>query len=298
MSRLQNRSFKAFLTLVFLGLISPAAAQEVLPDPPGHGSSDALVTKAYGLLESGSTSAALEHFNDALLEDPESLPARLGQAMILADQQKHAEAFQSYDAIVKSHPRHAFAWNGRGLAAFNMEDFDLALTSFEQATAEQPVNGFFYESLAWTQMCLGKFVDAAQTAKQATLMYNQTRESSTYPLLIAYFAYLETGEASRADATLKYALTNRQADQWPAPVLDYLAGALSQSELISFVTDSAQETEAHTYIGLRLRHEDKTEQAARHLNWVATHGDNRVFEYTLARSIKSAKSVAALSPSM
>lgn len=248
----------------------------------------------YSLLESGDSTAALELFEVALRENSQDLPARLGQAMVFAEQQRHTDAFQAFDKIVDQHPRHAFAWNGRGLAAFNMENFDEALLSFKEATSEQPMNGFFYESLAWTLMCRGQFQEAAQSAKQATLMYNRNRESSAYPLLIAYFSYLESGDTKNAQSTLRYAAENKTPNQWPSPVIDYLQGALSDDELISFVTDTSQETEAHTYIGLNLRNGDRVEEAKRHLSWVAQHGDPRVFEYTLARVLNLREGVAVL----
>ena len=255
-----------------------------------------LVSEAYTLLESGDSSRALDHFKQALTENESDLSALLGQAMILADMQRHPEAFATYDIIVKNYPRHAFAWNGRGLAAFNMEDFDAALSSFEQATAEQPVNGFFYESLAWTHMCRGEFSDAVRSAKQATLMYNKSSESSTYPLLIAYFAYLETGDLANAQTTLKYAAQNKPVNRWPAPVIDYLTGTIGPSALISYVTDTAQETEAHTYIGLKLRATGLDQDSKKHLDWVSQHGDTRVFEYTLARTLNLQDSVALIVP--
>lgn len=250
--------------------------------------------EAYQLLESGNATAALEKFGFALEENAADLSARLGQAMIFAEQQRHTDAFNAFDTIVDQHPRHAFAWNGRGLAAFNMENFDEALLSFKQATAEQPLNGFFYESLAWTLMCTGQFQEAAQSAKQATLMYHKSKESSAYPLLIAYFSYLETDDLRNAQTTLRYAAENKPLNQWPSPVVDYLQGKITQDALISYVTDTTQETEAHTYIGLKLRSEEQTDTARKHLSWVAQHGDPRVFEYTLARVLNLREGVALL----
>ena len=193
-----------------------------------------LVTQAYKLLELGDSAEALNHFQQALTANGEDLSALLGQAMILADLERHAEAFATYDKIVVNYPSHAFAWNGRGLAAFNMEDFDNALSSFKQATNEQPINGFFYESLAWAHMCRGEFLGAATAAKIATLMYNKKGESSTYPLLIAYFAYLEADDQRSAQASLNYALCNKPLNVWPSPVIDYLAGNSTSSELIGY----------------------------------------------------------------
>jgi len=255
-----------------------------------------LVSQAYELLESGDSKEALNHFQQALTVNAENLSALLGQAMIFADLERHAEAFATYDKIVVNYPSHAFAWNGRGLAAFNMEDFDNALSSFKQATNEQPINGFFYESLAWAQMCRGEFLGAATAAKIATLMYNKKGESSTYPLLIAYFAYLEADDQRSAQASLNYALRNKPLNVWPSPVIDYLAGNSTASELIGYVQNSAQETEAHTYIGLKLRAEGDKDSAQKHLEWVAQNGDKRVFEYTVARALKIHDSVVLLVP--
>ncbi len=255
-----------------------------------------FVTEGYAQLQAGNTDSALEAFDKALETNANELSALLGQAMIYASNQEHERAFVSYDSITQSYPRHIDAWNGRGLAAFNLEDFDEALSSFERATADQPINGFYYESLAWTLMCRGEFEKAAETAKTSTLMYGRKGESPIYPLLIAYFAYVETGDMASAKGTLKYADKNRQVNQWPSPVVDYLMDRIDHDKLISFVMDTAQETEAHTYIGLKLRKAQELERSEKHLHWVSNSGDPRVFEYTLARALKMQNSVAVLAP--
>jgi tetratricopeptide (TPR) repeat protein len=256
-------------------------------------SASPLVTEGYALLEGGQPAKALIAFERALQADTKNLSARLGQAMIYAEQERHQEAFASYDVIVQHYPQHAFAWNGRGLAAFNLEDFDTALTSFHMATVDQPVNGFFYESLAWTQMCRGEFVDAAESAKKASLMYSRKGETSAYPLLIAYFSYHESGDAKNALRTLAYANKNKPVNQWPAPVIDYLSEKIGEADLISFVTNPAEETEAHTYIGLYLRLLGETDAADQHLQWVSQNGNAQVFEYTLARALNLQNNVAS-----
>jgi len=279
----------AVLTLFLL--INPASAI----GPESTQGASPQVAEAYALLEAGDSELALEAFNKALEANAKDLPARLGQAMIFADQLRHEDAFSSYDYIVQHYPHHAFAWHGRGIAAFNMKDFDEALTSFEQATADQPINGFFYESLAWTHMCRGEFPEAVNVAKKATLMYNQNGQSLSYALLIAYFSSMESGDRAEAQRTLSYAMKNRPANQsWPAPVFDYVAGRIEKPELISFVSDKAQETEAHTYIGLNLRAKGAPEEAKLHLDWVARKGDQRVFEYTLAHTFFRPNEIALL----
>lgn len=267
--------------------LSAQAPQVVADEHP-------LLTQGYEALQTGQSDQALAAFQQVLQLDSQNTSALLGQAMVFAEKERHAQAFSVYDQIVRHQPGHAFAWNGRGLAAFNLEDFDEALTSFKQAILDQPVNGFYYESLAWTQMCRGEFADAAESAKTSMLMYNRNGEKAVYPLLIAYFCYLEGGDIENARRTLSYAQSNHDPNLWPAPIIGFLTGKIGQADLISFVMDSTEETEAHTYIGLKLRSENQLAAAGRHLEWVSQHGDQRVFEYTLARAIRFRNSVAVL----
>jgi tetratricopeptide (TPR) repeat protein len=287
-------SFRAPL-LVAVSLVLCVAISGLYADDSNYKvSTSPFVTEGYAQLEAGHQGKALEAFSKAISDDSDDLSARLGQAIIYTDQQRHADAFAAYDSIIKRFPQHAFAWNGRGLAAFNQEDFDEALSSFQMAIADQPVNGFFYESLAWTRLCRGEFDEAAESAKAAAIMYDRAGEASLYPLLIAYFAYHESGDAPNALLTLKYANKNKRGNQWPAPVIDYLSEKISESDLISYVTSSAEETEAHTYIGLYLKLLGVLEEANKHLQWVSRNGNPHVFEYTLARALNLQNNVAAV----
>lgn len=290
----KNLRLKLLFIFALISILNYSNAQNSDTDPNFSRSDSATVSEAYRLLDSGETNAALELFNTAISDNSKDISALLGQAIIFSEMQRYADAFNSYDLVVEYYPNHAFAWNGRGLAAFNMQDFETALYSFKQSTAQKPENGFFYESLAWTQMCIGEFSDAVNSAKMATLMYKKSNESSIYPPLIAYFSYLEINDRAGAGISLRYAAQNKIVNRWPAPVIDYLLNKIEAPELISFVTDTAEETEAHTYIGLKLRAEGFDQRAKKHIDWVSQNGDRRVFEYNLARALNRQDRLALL----
>ncbi len=275
-----------FLGLVSVAVLPFAFAGETVMDPSAPAEEPPpSVQEGFSIMEQGDFDGALSIFDAVLQNDGGNIEALLGRALVFSEQQRHEQAFDSYDAIVRRFPDHAFAWNGRGLAAFNLENFDVALDSFEKATADEPINGFFYESIAWTHMCRGDFTDAAKAAKTASLMYNREGQVSLYPLLIAYFSYLELGDRANAERAIQYAQGNVRSPAWPLPVLQYVAGRITADELIGHVTTTAEETEAHTYIGLVLRLRGEGGPADRHLDWVRHRGDPRVFEYTLARTL-------------
>ncbi len=284
---------KSYYLVFFALLCSPSlifAEPEITPVKTDQVS----VAEGYEQLKSGHLDEALAIFGKVLEKDADNIEARFGQAVIFAENERHKDAFDAYNWITQQNPQHSGAWNGRGLAAFNLEDFDEALASFQRSVADQPVNGFYYESIAWTQMCRGKFQEAAESAKLASLMYNRKGITSLYPLLIAFFSYHASGDSENALRTLKYASKDKLTDQWPAPVIRYLNGKIDEAKLISFVSSLAEETEAHTYIGLYMRLLGETETANRHLNWVSQHGDSKVFEYTLAKTLNLKENVLSL----
>ena len=252
---------------------------ETLPDGLASLMSDAFVQ-----LDNGELDAALDCFEQVIALNRQYIPALLGAAMVHADKNHSESAFKLYEQVVTLEPKHVMAWNGRGLAAFNLERMDEAVASFERSVEDQPVNGFFYESLAWAQMCANKPSSAIQSAKESLLMYSQTDASSIYPTLIIYFCSLQLDEVQNAQRALRYAVKNYDPKQWPAPVIDYLNDKIDRADLLSYVVNSAEETEAHVYIGLKMLHLNKHDQGRRHLLWAAEHGDAAVFEHGLAKS--------------
>lgn len=284
---------KHYLTsaLILIGSFLPCVAEV---DTEAAKTIEEQLVDGYDLIKTADLDSALIKFQNVLADDSENLSARFGIAITLAEQECHEDALKAYKWITQQYPKNVDAWSGRGLAAFNLGDFDEALHSFQRSIENKPMNAFLYESIAWIQMCRREFQKAAQSAKQATLLYNQTGNTNLYPLLIAYFSYHESGDSENALRALRYASKNKlQDNEWPSPVIDYLNKKINQDGLISHVSSRTEETEAHTYIGLYLRLLGKTEKANRHFHWVEKKGDTQVFEHMLAKTLRKteAKSI-------
>ena len=87
-------------------------------------------------------------------------------------------------------------------------------------------------------------------------------------------------------------MSNNRDKNWPQPVVAYLAGKIDAAEMISYVTSLSEETEAHTYIGLKHKISGTWKTAKLHFDWVIRSGDSSIFEHTLVRSISLHKNIA------
>jgi tetratricopeptide (TPR) repeat protein len=76
-----------------------------------------------------------------------------------------------------------------------------------------------------------------------------------------------------ADAARYLAVAQELNDpEWPAPCVDYLAGKISDADLLAKATDNDKLTEAHTYIGFKQVFA-KNNAGIEHLQWVQKNGN-------------------------
>ncbi len=71
------------------------------------------------------------------------------------------------------------------------------------------------------------------------------------------------------------------SSQWPYPILRYLKGAITETQLIAASKYNDQLTESHAYVEF-LSAAGKREEALTHLRWVRDNGNKRFVEYPLA----------------
>jgi lipoprotein NlpI len=107
-------------------------------------------------------------------------------------------------------------------------------------------------------------------------------EHSQYMFLLWYFSLRQLKKDDFAKTKLLTAIAQADPTDWPYPVLQYLNGSLSLSELLVQAKTNDQQTEAHAYAGLDLSIKGERDAALEHLRWVRDKGNRRFVEYEIA----------------
>jgi lipoprotein NlpI len=87
---------------------------------------------------------------------------------------------------------------------------------------------------------------------------------------------------AEADALLAEVRPDLAADSWPLVVMDFVQGKLAADRFLSKARDVEQQTEAHAYVGFKLLHEGRRNEALTHLRWVKERGTSAFVEHGMA----------------
>jgi len=83
---------------------------------------------------------AVQQWSDALRKDPKNAEAHYELANQLAVKGRAPQALQHYAATVKLQPRHATAWLRQGMVHASRNEWDQAISSYQQALVIEPNN--------------------------------------------------------------------------------------------------------------------------------------------------------------
>jgi tetratricopeptide (TPR) repeat protein len=196
------------------------------------------------------------------------------------------QALNLYNQLLVLRPHNASIWNRHGLAAMRLQDFSTAVRSLSEAVRDYPINGSYYESLAWALLARGDYLGASERSRTAILMYQRENNFSLYPFFIRFIAEHAQDQSEQAALSLRYAKRNLRDRSWPLPLLEYLSEQLPQNQLLASVSNLREETEAHLIIGLREYFIGDTERGRQHLTWAAGAGDPRASGQAVAHAFR------------
>ena len=257
--------------------------ETVIPDQPEIIVVNTGQLDAFQNLEIGNYAIALEQFDKMLKEKPRYISALIGRAKSLFQLKRYQEAHDAYLKVLKKNAFDVHSLEGLGSSALFLNQTDLALSYFIKALDLKPDNARIYHAIAVSQICNSDYLNAAESAKMASLMYNKKGLEAPYSLIIAYFSYAQMNDKGNMQQVLSYSKKLDFSPEWPLPIIEYIKGEIEAPELISMVRSLKEEIEAHTYIGLKLKFDKDYQASLRHLNWAAKKDDGNVLETLVAK---------------
>ena len=135
---------------------------------------------AFQNLEAGNYELALEQFDQLLKAKPNYISALMGKAKSHLQSGQYQKAYDTYLKVLAKDPSDHYSLKGIGNAALFLDQADIALSYYKRARVFKPSDAQLYEAIAVSQMCTNDYLNAAESAKMASLMYNKKGIEAPY----------------------------------------------------------------------------------------------------------------------
>lgn len=274
----------ALISCLFLQTLI-GQVETMIPEQPDVILVNTAQLDAFQNLEAGKYNLALEQFDQLLKQKPDYISALMGKAKSLFHLSKYQEAYETYLKVFQRNASNIYSLEGLGNSSLYLDQSDLALSYFKKALQLKPDNAKIYHAIAVSQICNNDYLNAAESAKMASLMYNKKGIEAPHSLILAYFSYAQINDKENMQEVLAYSNNLNFSDAWPTQIIQFIKGEIKASQLISSVQSEKEEIEAHTYIGLKLQFDGLFQASEMHLNWVKNCGKNDVLEILIAKHI-------------
>ncbi|HEX6972794.1 MAG TPA: tetratricopeptide repeat protein, partial [Vicinamibacterales bacterium] len=267
------------------------------------------------LLRVGSTAEANAELASAIALDPANVPARIAIARVLmvsghreegraalervvaaapgnftsqyflgaalAVERRYEDAFWCFDAAVRLRPASVpalYAFSSVALA-IGLED---AAEEAMQLSMRLEFNPEAYRARAYAALGLRRDSAAARDALRYIDSVGWRDPAAQETALVAAVAYSRSARPCDAAAILDRVRQSAGAASWPAAVAEFLQGSLPADRLMARANTQAEQTDAHTYIGLRAMLAGHREEALAHFRWVKESGSTLELEFGVA----------------
>jgi len=247
---------------------------------------NALLRLGDALFDQSLNDEAMRNYRAAADLDPNFYGAYYQIGRVHLADSRYAEARAAFDKAIKLDPSQADAIMYRGAALRRLGDFDTALADIERAIAMKSDDTNYYDELSYLHLYKGDIPAAvADTDKALSIYPDYWTASGIFSLYFAgrsdaaiamadravksepgflywwiwkAMAQRSNGDAAGATATLAAGRKAFGKQEWPIPLLDYIAGTISEAEIRrlahsnSAKTESERLCEVEFYTGQRL----------------------------------------------
>jgi lipoprotein NlpI len=231
-----------------------------------------LVFLGSALADLGHGDEAIRSYREAIDVDPKYYGAYYDIGMVHLDAGRYAEARAAFDKAAALKPDDSPSIFQRGVALADLGEFDTARADVERAIALKNDDGSYYDELALLQLQRGDLPAASASIDRAVslskdfwsgtaifayylggkfdraiaLAERGLKDQPDYPYFWVWKALAQEagGDVPAGQATLAQGLKAFGKRDWPAPLLDYLAGKLPEDKMRALAKSNDAKTQA------------------------------------------------------
>ena len=220
---------------------------------------------------------ALADFNKSISIDSKNPFVYEQRGNVYFEKLDFEKAHRDYSDAIRLDPKSSYAYGSRGRNWFAKKDYAKAEDDFDQALHFDP------ESV-WNFLMRGVVRSERKQFDKALADLDRVVAPSTHAPYARIIGNLTARKMGDEKAAKRYLENSERAasDEWPAPVLRYLQGELTEAQLLKAAKTNDQQTEARSYLAMDLLIRGKKDDALPHLRWVKTNGNRLYIEYLMA----------------
>lgn len=167
----------------------------------------------------------------------------------LHKQKRNAELIEAATRIIEKMPSAAPPYYWRSVAHVDLGDYERALSDrVKYAELASNAEGFLF--LGFTLKLAGRSsADVIAALEDALKKY----PGHAYASAMLWIVEHDAGDAARAERAVRVAIAKAKPDNWYGRLNRYLAGEISQDELLGFAANDDELCEAYYFIGEKIR---------------------------------------------
>ena len=231
----------------------------------------------------GDCRAALVDFDRALALQPQFFNALYQRGNCRQALGNYAEAIDDYTRAVGFPgriPARFLAHLGRADALRRLGRLDEAYADYTRV-AELRDDTRALRSRAWVQYYRGRWREAQEDAARYLHDSHAKERDAPYAVILGALALRRAGDDDGASRFMREWQPRIADQEWPAPVLAYLADG-NEKRLLAAAKDAGQWTEARAYVGANLLARGERDRAVEILRKVLREDEPGYLEYDLA----------------
>lgn len=181
----------------------------------------------------GAYDRAIQDFDQAIVLDPRVAFVFNNRGLSYSNRKDYDLAIQDYNEAIRLNPNYALAFNNRANAYRNKRDYEHALADYEAAARIDP-KAARHKLIGYTLFFMERVALSAQAMEQAL----KAAPRDIYAILWRYLARAKEKGMDIASRELGERAVNLNETRWPAPVVNYFLGRISENEMYAAAENS------------------------------------------------------------